>query len=96
MTPAQDTPPDRRARWGWGYRLHDWCMAWISDEKGAPSTKKAGELVVGIVWTHYMLRAAPGSVEMWLAYAGTLLGWSTVSNFLNARNARLSAQQPAK
>lgn len=39
---------------------------------------KIGELVVGMVWTLYMVMAMSDSVEMWLSYAGTLLGWSTV------------------
>ena len=51
----------------------------VTDSKdGRLNTSKIGEVVVGAVWTGYMVSHVPDDVFMWLAYAGTLLGWSSV------------------
>lgn len=56
-----------------------WAIEAVTDDKtGRWSTPKAGELVVGVVWTRYMVLHAPESWEMWVAFAGTLLGWTSL------------------
>lgn len=39
---------------------------------------KIGEVVVGVVWTQYMIRNQPADVAMWWAYVATMLGWSAI------------------
>lgn len=46
---------------------------------------KIGEVVVGVVWTMHMLSAQPADWEMWLAYAGTVMGWSSVRYYFKTK-----------
>lgn len=62
---------------------------------GRLSNKKIGEIIVGATWTTYMWRAQPDSTEMWLAYAGALLGWSTVQYGLKKHHDRKARESDA-
>ena len=42
----------------------------VSDSRdGRLNILKAGELVAGATWTHYMITESPDSLDMWLAYS---------------------------
>lgn len=54
---------------------------------------KIGEVVVGIVWTMHMLAARPAEWEMWLAYAGTVMGWSSVRYYFKNKKQETDSAQ---
>ena len=62
-------------------------------ENGRFLGTKIGEVVVGMTWTYYMLVTLPGDWEMWLAYAGTVMGWSSARYYL--KNKTKAAQPQA-
>ncbi len=84
MTPVTAHPhhPPARAEWYW--LAGPWLLSMVTDSKtGKPNLKKIGEVAVGVTWTAYMWSRFDDpvgiSVEMWAAYAGVLLTWSTVN-----------------
>lgn len=59
-----------------------------TDNDGRFLATKIGEVVAGVVWTFYMVTNQPDSVEMWLAYAATVMGWSSIKYAVKKMNTK--------